>query len=77
MTWRHISHLPTVTSEIKSSVNPGNFYPSPTVPKDIAGPIHESCLRSYHIVQEVEQMLKRNDSAETVLKAIEAMQDRS
>lgn len=75
MTWRHISALPTTTQGVLENMGPGVRHPSPTVPGNPGGPIHESCLRAYHIVQEVEQMLKRNDSQETILKAIEAMQE--
>lgn len=33
--------------------------------------IHESCYRSYHILDKVMEMINRNDSKETIIEMVE------
>ena len=37
--------------------------------------LHESMVRSYHLLEYVKTMLKRGDSKETILEIIESVED--
>lgn len=58
-----IHNMPTTTNELQaqSYLTLGNT--------------HESCFRSYHILSEVKNMLKEKEKPETILLAIELMEN--
>lgn len=58
-----IHRMPTTTNELQaqSYLTLGNT--------------HESCFRSFNILQTVKQMLKDNESRDTILAAIELMEN--
>jgi len=37
--------------------------------------IHESCFRSYHILNQVLEMIGRNDSANTIFEVVEFLKE--
>lgn len=39
--------------------------------------LHESCFRSYHILDKVLEMIGRNDSKETINEVVELLRQRS
>ncbi len=58
-----IHKMPTTTNELQVS----NYL--------TLGNIHESCFRAYHILQTVKEMLKNGEPKETILSAIELMEN--
>ena len=58
-----IHKMPTTTDELQII----NYF--------TLGNTHESCFRSYHILQTVKEMLKDNEPRETILSAIELMEN--
>lgn len=59
-----IHKMPTTTDELQEI----NFLA-------VGRNTHESCFRSYHILQTIKQMLKDNEPRETIITAIELMEN--